>query len=40
MPLSDEKKIETRDRVNQDPYYRAPFLMDERKMYKKALDAS
>ncbi len=37
MPLSDEKKIETRDRLNRDPDFRDEFLMHARNMYKKAL---
>lgn len=37
MPLSDEKKIETRDRINRDPDFRNAFLMQARNMYKKAL---
>lgn len=37
MPLSDEKKIETRDRINRDPDFRDAFLMQTRNMYKKAL---
>jgi hypothetical protein len=37
MPLSDEKKIETRDRLNRDPDYRTAFLMQARNMYKLAL---
>lgn len=37
MPLSDEKKIETRDRINRDPDFRDAFLMEARNMYKKAL---
>ncbi len=37
MPLSDEKKIETRDRLNRDPDFRDEFLMNARNMYKKAL---
>lgn len=37
MPLSDEKKIETRDRLNRDPDYRDAFLIEARNMYKKAL---
>ena len=38
MPLSDEKKIETRDRINRDPDFRNAFLMQARNMYKKALE--
>ncbi len=37
MPLSDDKKIETRDRINRDPDFRDAFLMQARNMYKKAL---
>ncbi len=37
MPLSDEKKIETRERLNRDPDFRDEFLMHARNMYKKAL---
>lgn len=37
MPLSDEKKIETRDRLNRDPDFRDAFLMQARNMYKQAL---
>jgi hypothetical protein len=37
MPLSDEKKIETRDRINRDPDFRLAFLTEARNMYKKAL---
>lgn len=38
MPLSDEKKIETRDRINRDPDFRNAFLIQARNMYKKALE--
>ena len=37
MPLSDEKKIEARERINRDPDFRDTFLMQARNMYKKAL---
>ncbi len=37
MPLSDERKISTRDRINRDPDFRDAFLMEARNMYKKAL---
>ncbi len=37
MPLPDEKKIETRDRINRDPDFRDAFLIEARNMYKKAL---
>lgn len=37
MPLSDEKKIETRGRINRDPDFRDAFLTEARNMYKKAL---
>ena len=36
MPLSDEKKIETRERINCDPDFRDAFLTEARNMYKKA----
>jgi len=38
MPLSDDKKIETRDRINRDPDFRNAFLIEARNMYKKALE--
>lgn len=38
MPLSDEKKIETRDRLNRDPDFRDAFLTEARNMYRKALE--
>jgi hypothetical protein len=38
MPLSDEKKIETSERLNRDPDFREAFLMQARNMYKKALE--
>ncbi|MCG6937705.1 MAG: hypothetical protein LJE83_05970 [Gammaproteobacteria bacterium] len=38
MPLSDEKKIETRKRLNRDPDFREAFLIQARNMYKKALE--
>jgi hypothetical protein len=38
MPLSEEKKIETRDRINRDPDFRDAFLIQARNMYKKALE--
>ncbi len=38
MPLSDEKKFETRDRINRDPDFRNAFLIEARNMYKKALE--
>ena len=38
MPLSDEKNIERRDRINRDPDFRNAFLMQARNMYKKALE--
>ena len=37
MPLTDEKKIETRERINRDPDFRDAFLIEARNMYKKAL---
>ncbi len=37
MPLSDEKKIGTRERINRDPDFRDAFLTEARNMYKKAL---
>ena len=37
MPLSDEKKIETRERIDRDPDFRDAFLIEARNMYKKAL---
>lgn len=37
MPLSDEKKIQTRDRIDRDPDFRDAFLIEARNMYKKAL---
>ncbi len=37
MPLSDGKKIETRERINRDPDFRDAFLIEARNMYKNAL---
>jgi len=37
MPLSDEKKAETRDRLERDPDFRDEFLTSARNMYVKAL---
>ena len=37
MPLSDEKKAETRDRIDRDPDFREEFLMGARNMYMKAM---
>lgn len=37
MPLSDEKKIDARGRLNTDPDFRDAFLLEARNMYKKAL---
>ncbi len=37
MPLSEEKKTETRERLNRDPDFRDEFLTSARNMYKKAL---
>ncbi|MGB5397389.1 MAG: hypothetical protein WBN96_09585 [Gammaproteobacteria bacterium] len=38
MPLSDEKKHETRDRLNRDSDFRDVFLTEARNMYMKALE--
>jgi hypothetical protein len=38
MPLPDEKKIETRERLNRDPDFREAFLTEARNMYRKALE--
>ena len=38
MPLSEEKKIETRERLNRDPDFRDLFLTEARNMYLKALE--
>ncbi|MGB5395530.1 MAG: hypothetical protein WBN96_00135 [Gammaproteobacteria bacterium] len=38
MPLSDEKKHETRDRLSRDPDFRDVFLTEARNMYMKALE--
>jgi hypothetical protein len=38
MPLSDEKKAKTRERINRDPDFRDAFLIEARNMYKKALE--
>lgn len=38
MPLSKEKKAETRDRLNRDPEFRDSFLTEARNMYRKALE--
>jgi len=40
MPLSDEKKIQTRERLNRDPDFREAFLAKARNMYRKALQYS
>jgi len=40
MPLSDDKKIETRERINRDPDFRDAFLTEARNMYKKALQSN
>ena len=40
MPLSDEKKLKTRDRINRDPDFRDAFLIEARNMYKKALQSN
>lgn len=37
MSLSDEKKAETRERINRDPDFRDEFLTSARNMYMKAL---
>jgi len=37
MPLSDDKKMGTRERINRDPDFRDAFLTEARNMYKKAL---
>ena len=37
MPLTDDKKNETRERINRDPDFRDAFLIEARNMYKKAL---
>jgi hypothetical protein len=37
MPLTEQKKQETRDRINRDPDFRTAFLMQARNMYKQAL---
>ncbi|MCK4705156.1 MAG: hypothetical protein KAT90_06745 [Gammaproteobacteria bacterium] len=37
MPLTDEKKAETRDRINRDPDFRDEFLTSARNMYMKAM---
>lgn len=37
MPLSSEKKAETRDRLERDPDFRDAFLTEARNMYIKAL---
>ncbi len=37
MPLSQQKKEETRDRLNRDPDFRDEFLTSARNMYVKAL---
>jgi len=38
MPLTDEKKVATRDRINRDPDFRDAFLIEARNMYKNALE--
>jgi len=37
MPLSDQKKTETRDRLSRDPDFREAFTVEARNMYMKAL---
>jgi hypothetical protein len=38
MPLSEEKKTETRERLERDPDFRELFLTEARNMYIKALE--
>jgi hypothetical protein len=40
MPLSEQKKKETRDRLNRDPDFRDAFTVEARNMYMKALKLS
>jgi len=40
MPLSEQKKEETRDRLNRDPDFRDAFTVEARNMYMKALKFS
>lgn len=37
MPLTDDRKTETRDRLSRDPDFREAFLVEARNMYMKAL---
>ena len=37
MPLSEEKKADTRERINRDPDFRLEFLTSARNMYMKAM---
>ncbi|MDH5710060.1 MAG: hypothetical protein OEZ15_00130 [Gammaproteobacteria bacterium] len=37
MSLSDDKKAETRERINRDPDFRDEFLTSARNMYMKAM---
>ena len=37
MPISEQKKAETRDRLNRDPDFREAFTVEARNMYVKAL---
>ncbi len=37
MPISTEKKTDTRDRLKRDPDFREAFLVKARNMYRKAL---
>ena len=37
MPISEEKKAETRERLNRDPDFREAFTVEARNMYMKAL---
>jgi hypothetical protein len=38
MPLTEDKKDATRDRLNRDPDFREAFLTEARNMYRKALE--
>lgn len=38
MPLTEEKKQHTRERLNRDPDFRDAFLTEARNMYMKALE--
>ena len=37
MPITNEMKAETRERINRDPDFRDAFLIEARNMYKSAL---